>query len=147
MLILILRYFLKPIAVRFHLIDVLGVSCKVASNLAERQEEIKFRVMRLPAKISEISKRQIAEAVGMSNAKAHYSVSAVIGEGHVKVKSYSNSEMKTAYLCQFTLHGIREKALLKTKFLERKLEQFEDLKAEIARLEEKFGESQECQHG
>ena len=147
MLILILRYFLKPIAVRIHLIDVPGVSCKVASNQAERQEEIKFRVMRLPAKISEISTRQIAEAVGMSNAKAHYSVSAVIEEGHVKVKSYSNSEMKTAYLCQFTLHGIREKALLKTKFLERKLEQFEDLKAEIARLEEKFGESQECQHG
>ena len=140
MLILILRYFLKPIAVRFHLIDVLGVSCKVASNQAERQEEIKFRVMRLPAKISEISTRQIAEAVGVSNAKAHYSVSAVIGEGHVKVKSYSNSEMKTAYLCQLTRHVIREKAPLKTKFLERKLEQFEDLKAEIARLEEKFGE-------
>ena len=140
MLILILRYLLKPIAVRFHLIDVLGVSCKVASNQAEWQEEIKFRVMRLPAKISEIATRQIAEAVGMSNAKAYYSMSAVIGEGHVKVKSYSNSEMKTANLCQLTLRGIREKALLKTKFLERKLEQFEDLKAEIARLEEKFGE-------
>jgi len=31
--------------------------------------------------------------------------------------------------------------------LERKLEQFEDLKAEIARLEEKLGEIQERQHG
>jgi len=31
--------------------------------------------------------------------------------------------------------------------LERKLEQFEDLKAEIGRLEEKFGEIQERQHG
>ena len=83
----------------------------------------------------------------MSNAKAHYSVSAVIGEGHVKVKNHSNSEKKTSDLCQLTLRGIREKALLKTKFLERKLEQFEDLKAEIARLKEKLGEIQERQHG
>ena len=83
----------------------------------------------------------------MSDRKAYYSVSALIGVGHVKVKNFSNSEKKTAYFCQLTPRGIREKALLKTKFLERKLEQFEDLKAEIARLEAKFGESQECQHG
>ena len=83
----------------------------------------------------------------MSNKKAYYSVSALIGEGHVKVKNFSNSEKKTAYLCQLTLRGIREKAPLNTKFLERKLEQFEDLKTEIARFEETLGEIQERQHG
>lgn len=83
----------------------------------------------------------------MSNKKAYYSVSALIGEGHVKVKNVSTSEKKTSYLCQLTLRGIREKAPIKAKFLERKLEQFEDLKAEIARLEEKLGEIQERQHG
>ena len=83
----------------------------------------------------------------MSSRKAYYSVSALIGVGHVKVKNFSNSEKKTAYFCQLTPRGIREKALLKTKFLERKLEQFEDLKAEIASLEEKLGEIQERQHG
>jgi hypothetical protein len=86
------------------------------------------------------------EAVGVSNSKAYYSVSALIGEGHVKVKNFSNSEKKTAYFCQLRPRGIREKALLKTKFLKRKLEQF-NLKAEIARLEEKLGEIQERQHG
>jgi len=103
--------------------------------------------MRLLAENSEISTCQIVEAVGVSDRKAYYSVSALIGEGHVKVKNFSNSEKKTAYLCQLTPRGIREKALLKTKFLERKLAQFEDLKAEIARLEEKLGEIQERQHG
>ena len=83
----------------------------------------------------------------MSSRKAYYSVSALIGVGHVKVKNFSNSEKKTAYFCQLTPRGIREKALLKTKFLERKLEQIEALKAEIARLEEKLGEIQERQHG
>jgi len=83
----------------------------------------------------------------VSNKKAYYSVSALIGKGRVKVKNFSNSEKKTAYLCQLTPRGIREKALLKTKFLERKLEQFEALKAEIARLKEKLGEIQERHHG
>ena len=82
----------------------------------------------------------------MSNRMAYYSVSALIGEDHIKVKNFSNSEKKTAYLCQLTPRGIREKALLNTKFLERKLEQF-NLKAEIARLEEKLGKIQERQHG
>ena len=57
MLILILRYFLKPIVVRRHLIAVLGVWFKVASNRAERQEETQLRVMRLLAENSEISTR------------------------------------------------------------------------------------------
>jgi hypothetical protein len=57
MLILILRYFLKPTVVRLHLIAVLGVGFKVASNQAERQEETQFRVMRLLAAKSEISTR------------------------------------------------------------------------------------------
>ena len=83
----------------------------------------------------------------MSNRKAYYSVSALIGEGQVKVKNFSNSEKKTADFCQLTPRGIREKAPLKSKFLERKLEQFEALKAEIARLKEKLGEIQERQHG
>ena len=42
-------------------------------------------------------------------------------------------------------NGVR--STLKTKFLERKLEQFEDLKTEIAGFEEKLGEIQERQHG
>ena len=119
----------------------------MASNRAERQEETQFRVMRLLAENPEISTRQIADAVGVSNGKAYYCVSALIEKGLVKVRNFSNSEKKTSYLYQLTPRGIREKALLTTKFLERKLEEFEDLKAEIARLEEDLGEVRERQNG
>jgi hypothetical protein len=64
--------------------------------------------------------------------------------GFVKVKNFSNSEKKTAYLYQLTPRGVREKALLTAKFLERKLQEFEDLKAEIARLEHDLGEELEA---
>ena len=88
----------------------------MASNRAERQEETQFRVMRLLAENPEISTRQIADAVGVSNGKAYYCVSALIEKGLVKVKNFSNSEKKTSYLYQLTPRGIREKALLTTKF-------------------------------
>jgi len=133
--------------VRLHAVAVLRVWFSVASNRADRQEETQFRVMRLLAENPEISTRQIADAVGVSNGKAYYCVSALIEKGLVKVKNFSNSEQKTSYLYQLTPRGIREKALLTTKFLERKLEEFEDLKAEIARLEEDLGEIHERQNG
>ena len=147
MFILVLRYVSKPAAVRLHAVAVLGARFSVASNRAERQEETQFRVMRLLAENPAISTRQIAHAVGVSNGKAYYCVSALIEKGLVKVKNFSNSEQKTSYLYQLTPRGIREKALLTTKFLERKLEEFEDLKAEIARLEEDLGEIHERQNG
>ena len=116
----------------------------MASTRQERQEETQFRVMRLLSENPEISTRQIADAVGVSNGKAYYCVSALIEAGFVKVKNFSNSEKKTAYLYQLTPRGIREKALLTAKFLERKLQEFEDLKVEIARLEHDLGEEQEA---
>ena len=132
---------------RLHAVAVLRPRFNVASNRAERQEETQFRVMRLLSENPEISTRQIADAVGVSNGKAYYCVSALIEKGLVKVKNFSNSEKKTSYLYQLTPRGIREKALLTTKFLERKLEEFEDLKAEIARLEGDLGEIHERQNG
>lgn len=132
---------------RLHAVAVLRRRFKVASNRAKRQEETQFRVMRLLAENPEISTRQIANAVGVSNGKAYYCLSALIEKGLVKVKNFSNADKKTSYLYQLTPRGIREKALLTTKFLERKLEEFEDLKAEIARLEEDLGEIRKRQNG
>ena len=132
---------------RLHAVAVLRAGLSMASNRAERQQETQFRVMRLLADNPEISTRQIADAVGVSNGKAYYCVSALIEKDLVKVKNFSNSEKKTSYLYQLTPRGIREKALLTTKLLQRKLEEFEDLKAEIARLEEDLGEIHRRQNG
>ena len=101
--------------------------------------------MRLLSENPEISTRQIADEVGVSNGKAYYCVSALIEAGFVKVKNFSNSDKKTSYLYQLTPRGVREKALLTAKFLQRKLQ--EDLKAEIARLEHDLGEESEARRG
>lgn len=82
-----------------------------------------------------ISTRQIANLVGVSNGKAYYCISALIEKGFVKAHNFSKSHNKTSYFYQLTPRGLREKTLLTAKFLERKLEEFEDLKAEIEKLE------------
>ena len=112
----------------------------MVSDRHQRQEETQFRVMRLIADNPKISTRQIADAVGISNGKAYYCVSALIEVGFVKIKNFSKSERKTSYFYQLTPRGVREKALLTGKFLERKRQEYEALKAEIASLERDFGE-------
>ena len=116
----------------------------MASTRQSRQEETHFLIMRLIHENPQISTREIASAVGISNGKAYYCVTALIDVGFVKVKNFSSSERKVAYLYQLTPRGIREKALLTAKFLDRKLQEFEDLKAEIARLEHDLGEDPEA---
>ena len=91
--------------------------------------------MRLLSENPEISTRQIANKVGVSNGKAYYCISALIEKGLVKAQNFSESDNKTSYFYQLTPRGLREKTLLTAKFLERKLDEFEDLKAEIKRLE------------
>jgi len=91
--------------------------------------------MRLLSENSQVSTRQIANLVGVSNGKAYYCISALIDKGLVKAQNFSKSNNKTSYLYQLTPRGLQQKTLLTAKFLERKLEEFEDLKAEIARLE------------
>ena len=54
--------------------------------------------MRLLSENPEISTRQIAEVVGISNGKAYYCVNALIEAGLVKPKNFSNSDKKASYL-------------------------------------------------
>ena len=119
----------------------------MVSDRHQRQEETQFRVMRLIAENPTITTRQIADAVGVSNGKAYYCVSALIEVGFVKIKNFSKSERKTSYFYQLTPRGVREKALLTGKFLERKRQEYEALRAEIASLERDLGEDSEASPG
>ena len=95
--------------------------------------------MRLIAQDPSISTREIAREVGISNGAAYYCVTALVEKGFVKLKNFSNSKTKSKYLYELTPRGIRVKALLTFQFLERKRDEYLDLKAEIERLEDELG--------
>jgi len=97
-------------------------------------EEMRFRVLRLLSENSEMSTREIADAVGVSNGSAYYLVSALAEKGLVKLENFMSSSHKGRYSYILTPKGISEKSRLTTKFLGRKLQEYEALKAEIAEL-------------
>ena len=111
----------------------------MASNREERQQETHFRVMQLLDEEPNISTRQIAERVGISNGSAYYCVTALIQKGFVKLKNFTQSKIKANYIYELTPRGIRAKAALTVQFLERKKIEYNELKAEIARLEDELG--------
>lgn len=81
-----------------------------------------------------LSQRQIASELGISVGKANYCIKALIDRGWIKARNFRNSENKLAYAYVLTPSGIRQKAQLTVRFLERKQHEFEELKREIAVL-------------
>jgi EPS-associated MarR family transcriptional regulator len=111
----------------------------VASQREEQQAAIRLKVMRLIYANPEMSTRQVAQEVGISNGSAYYVVTALVEKGFVKLGNFKNSSRKGQYAYLLTPKGIREKSLLTHSFIERKREEFEVLRAEIQALEEEAG--------
>ena len=111
----------------------------MASQREQQQEETHFMVMRLLGEDPSISTREIARRVGISNGAAYYCVTALIEKGFVKLKNFSQSKNKANYIYELTPRGIRAKAALTVSFLERKRNEYTDLKLEIERLESELG--------
>ena len=86
-----------------------------------------------------ISTREIARRVSISNGAAYYCLTALIEKGFVKLKNFTKSKTKSNYLYELTPRGIRAKAALTVKFLERKQQEYHELKAEIESLEHELG--------
>ena len=112
----------------------------MASRRDEQREDTRLRVMRLLAEDPELSTRQIAEAVGISNGAAYYVVSALIEKGFVKLGNFSRNPKKGQYAYLLTPRGLREKTTLTQGFITRKRAEYEDLRAEIEALERELGE-------
>ena len=111
----------------------------MASQREQQQQETHFRVMRLLDEDPSISTREIAKKAGISNGAAYYCVTALVDKGFVKLKNFTQSKTKANYIYELTPRGIRAKAALTVSFLERKRQEYEDLKVEIERLESELG--------
>lgn len=86
-----------------------------------------------------MSTRQLADAVGISNGSAFYVLNALVDRGFIKLGNFKNAARKGQYIYVLTPKGIREKSILTHRFIERKYQEFEDLKAEIKALEKEAG--------
>jgi len=111
----------------------------LASRREVQQAEIRLKIMRLVSQNPDISTRQVADEVGISNGSAYYVLTALVEMGFVKLKNFKKNPRKGQYAYLLTPKGIREKSLLTHSFIGRKREEFEVLKSEIEALEEEVG--------
>ncbi|MEP4035809.1 MarR family EPS-associated transcriptional regulator [Pseudophaeobacter sp.] len=114
----------------------------MTSKRTKLQEDTHFRVLRLLQENPEMSQRELAEAVGVSVGGIHYVLNALIDKGLVKLGNFTAAEDKRRYAYVLTPKGIKEKSLLTSRFLKRKLTEYQALKAEIEALCNELGETQ-----
>jgi EPS-associated MarR family transcriptional regulator len=95
--------------------------------------------MRLISQNPEMSTRQVADEVGISNGSAYYVLTALVEKGFVKLGNFKKNPRKGQYAYLLTPKGIREKSLLTHSFIGRKRVEFELLKSEIEAVEEEVG--------
>ncbi len=82
----------------------------------------------------DLTQRELAEKLGMSLGGLNYCLKALIDKGLVKMQNFSNSKNKFKCVYLLTPMGITEKVALTTRFLSRKMEEYEALKLEIDAL-------------
>jgi len=102
---------------------------------SEAQEDLRFRVLRLLQENPEMSQRDIAAAVGISVGGVHYCLNALVAKGMVKLGNFSASNDRRRYAYILTPKGLTAKAALTSRFLKRKMEEYEALKKEIETLQ------------
>ena len=82
----------------------------------------------------DLTQRELAEKLGISVGGIHYTLKALMEKGFVKMRNFGQSKNKFDYVYLLTPIGMAEKAALTARFLKRKMEEYEALKAEIAAL-------------
>ena len=103
----------------------------MTSRQENKQEDTYFRVMRIVHDRPDITQRELAEKIGVSVGGLNYSLRALIDKGWLKIQNFSNSKNKLGYAYLLTPKGIRQKATLAHRFLQRKTQEYEALKKEI----------------
>lgn len=95
--------------------------------------------MRLLEESPDLTQRELAEKLGVSVGAVNYCLKALMSTGLIKMKNFAHSKNKFGYAYVLTPRGIAEKASITHRFLQRKIEEYEALKAEIAALKIKVG--------
>ena len=106
----------------------------VTSRRSQLQEDTYFRVLRLLQDNPDLTQREIADKLGLSTSGLNYCLKALIDKGWVKVHNFSQSKNKFGYIYVLTPQGLSEKLTLTGRFLQRKIAEYEALKAEIEGL-------------
>lgn len=96
--------------------------------------ELQFRVLRLLESNPHLSQRELSKSLGVSLGGVNYCLNALIAKGSIKIQNFRNNQNKWVYAYLLTPQGLAEKTALTSGFLKRKMQEYQQLKAEIEAL-------------
>ena len=105
------------------------------SKISPASSDDEFNVILALEKSPTLTQRDLASVLGFSVGKVNYCLKALIDKGLIKAERFSRNPNKRQYAYLLTPQGIASKAVLTAHFLERKMAQYEALKAEITALQ------------
>jgi EPS-associated MarR family transcriptional regulator len=111
----------------------------MASIRSQQVDDLHFRVLRLLEEQPDLSERELARRLGVSNGKLHYCMKALMEKGLVKMGNFAKSTHRLGYAYLLTPAGLSRKAGMTASFLKRKMAEYEALRAEITALQAEVG--------
>ena len=95
----------------------------------KKQEELE--ILRTIDKKNNSSQRELAKELGFSLGKLNYCLNALKQKGFLKIRNFKKIKKKIGYLYLLTPLGITNKTKLTISFMQRKMEEYDELKKEI----------------
>lgn len=102
--------------------------------MSNNLDETRYRLIKLIESNPEISQRELASKLGISLGKVNYCLRALINVGWIKAGNFVRSKNKMCYAYVLTPTGLSEKTKIAAIFLQRKQNEYESIKKEIAQL-------------
>ena len=96
-----------------------------------KDSEDHFELLRKIKNRPRASQRELAEELGFSLGKLNYCLNELKKKGFIKVNNFKKSKKKLSYLYMLTPSGFTMKKNLTINFMQRKMREYDELKAEI----------------
>ena len=98
-------------------------------------DEIHLRLLKAILANPQATQRELSAELGVSLGKANYCLRALVDKGWVKAHNFRANPNKLGYAYLLTPAGLDAKARLTMRFLRRKLDEYDVLRAEIEELQ------------
>ena len=94
-----------------------------------------FEVLRKIDKKPQTTQRELAEELGFSLGKLNYCLQELKSKGLIKIANFKKNPKKLNYIYVLTPKGIAEKTKLTIKFMNRKMQEYDELHKELKNKE------------
>ena len=101
-------------------------------------EQDHFNILRFIVNKPGSSQRQLANYLGFSLGKLNYCLRELKKKGLIKIDNFKSNPKKLNYAYILTPKGIAEKTSLTINFMKRKMQEYEELKSEIDKKNDKL---------